>query len=86
MSSGLKIGFCGKKETPDSLLKIAVPLSGARTPAIQFNNVDFPLPFRPIRAAFSPRFSPKVTSVNRGASLPIFVRFLTDKRFMDNSF
>ena len=59
-------GFCGRKETPASLLITIEPSSGTKIPAIVFNKVDFPVPFFPIKAAFSPSWIPNVTSVNKG--------------------
>ena len=72
----------GKKETPASLLKTTVPSSGCKTPAIVFNKVDFPVPLRPISAAFSPSCSPNVTPVNKGFSRPIFERLLIESKFI----
>ena len=82
MSFASKCGFWLKKLTPLSLFITTVPSSGSRTPAIVERSVDFPVPLRPMIAAFSPSFKPNVTPVNKGLSRPNFARLLIDKIFL----
>ena len=82
VSSGLYSGFCERNEKPLSLFITIVPSSGFKTPAIVFKSVDFPEPFLPINAAFSPSFKPKVTELNKSSSRPIFLRLFMERMFI----
>ena len=67
---------------PHSLAVTMLPSSAVSVPAMQASRVLFPLPFLPMRAAFSPLLRPKVTPEKRGASRPILPKSLIESTFM----
>ncbi len=69
VASGSKSGFCERYSTLTELPFIILPSSAASTPAIIFNNVDFPVPLMPITPDLSPSFMPRFILLSNCFSL-----------------